>query len=80
MAKTPLKTAGDALPIDGAAEMKTYLIEKSAPGWIAGKRVGDAKEIELTDGQALMELLSGHIWPKSIERKPATPDDTSNVA
>ncbi len=44
----------------------TYLIEDTAPPYVAGVKVGDVKEIELTEVQARSELLAGHISPKPV--------------
>lgn len=55
------KTA--AAPIN-ANDRAIYLIAEKAPPYIAGERVGDRKEIELTERQARAELLAGHILPK----------------
>ena len=48
-----------------------YLIEGTAPPYIAGRRVGHMTEIELTEPEARAELLSGHIWPKDQPRPAA---------
>jgi len=52
-----------AAPIN-ANDKATYLIAEKAPPYIAGERVGDRKEIELTERQARAELLAGYILPK----------------
>lgn len=54
-----------AAPVN-PTERATYLIAEKAPPYIAGERVGDRKEIELTERQARAELLAGHILPKPV--------------
>jgi hypothetical protein len=46
-----------------------YDITKTAPPFVAGRRVNGAVDIALFDHEASAELLAGHIWPKGMPRK-----------
>ncbi|APO76110.1 hypothetical protein AM571_CH03316 [Rhizobium etli 8C-3] len=67
MAKTPKTSTAMVDPVT-TTDRVTYDITETAPPFIAGQRVGDRKEIELTEDQARNELLSGHIRPKSTAK------------
>ena len=65
MAKAKTSLPQSAEPNSGDGKI-TYLIEDTAPPYVAGVKVGDRKEIELTEVQARSELLAGHISPKPV--------------
>ncbi|MBB3461978.1 hypothetical protein [Rhizobium sp. BK377] len=55
-----------AAALTSPTDKAIYVIAERAPPYIAGERVGDRKEIELTEHQARAELLAGHILPKPV--------------
>jgi len=65
MAKANASSPQIAAPVSSTGKI-TYLIEDTAPPYVAGVKVGDRKEIELTEVQARSELLAGHISPKPV--------------
>jgi len=63
-------------PIAAAVSPETagrsaYIVTDMAPMRVAGRRVKAGERLLLTDGEAISEVMAGHVRPESLGRQPA---------